>query len=221
MGFSLTAPPKEYELGDYGPSGRGPEDDGFGGGDGGNPGGLPTPADLSMIGVWVGIGAIVMFFAAVTGVWLVLKSSTNHWTATAVPSIVYLNSVLLLASSLTLEFSRGALTAGSTRRFRLWLYITLTLGVLFIAGQLFAWRDLAARGIYLATDPSSSFFFLLTALHGLHLLGGIVALTAVTFQADKIARGLRKRTFLDATALYWHFMYALWIYILLLLVVKV
>lgn len=224
MGTSLMTPAKEQEAPekDIGRSGRGPGGDEFGGGgDGWNSGGGAAPADVTLTGVWVAIVAIVMFFAALTSAWVILRGSTRHWTPTDLPPIIYFNSVLLLASSLTLEFSRGSLTAGLPRRFLLWLYLTLGLGVLFIAGQLAAWRELFSRGIYLATDPSSSFFYLLTAAHGLHLVGGIAALIAVVFQARKIAWGIRPRTLLDATVLYWHFMYGLWIYILLLLVLKV
>ncbi len=224
METSLIAPSKEQEAPekDAGWSGGGPGGDEFGGGGNGwNSGGGAAPADVALTGVWVAMVAIVMFFAALTSVWVILRGSANHWTPTDLPPIVYLNSVLLLASSLTLEFSRGSLTAGMSRRFLLWLYLTLGFGLLFIAGQLAAWRELASRGIYLATDPSSSFFYLLTAAHGLHLVGGIAALIAVAFQARKIAWGIRRRTLLDATALYWHFMYGLWVYILLLLVLKV
>ncbi|MGH9469548.1 MAG: cytochrome c oxidase subunit 3 [Terriglobia bacterium] len=214
---------KKEEAEDTGWDGRGPGpgDDGFGGGgDGGGYGGA-APSDVTLTGIWVAIIAIVMFFAALTSAWMVLKGASHHWVPTALPSIIYVNSILLLVSSLTLEFSRGSLTAGMERRFLAWLYVTLGLGAAFIAGQLVAWRDLVAKGIYLATDPSSSFFYLLTAAHGLHLLGGIVALALVVAQAPRIARGLKRRSLLDATAIYWHFMYALWVYILLLLVLKV
>ncbi len=223
MASAVLTPVKERVAPkDTGSSGHGPGDTGFGGGggDGGNSGGF-VPSDVSLTGVWVAIVAIVMFFAALTSAWMILKGTSHNWIPTTLPRIVYANSVLLLASSLTLEFSRGSLTAGLGRRFLLWLYATLALGIAFIAGQLIAWRELVARGIYLATDPSSSFFYLLTGAHGLHLLGGIVALLILVFQAPRMGQGMKRWSLLDATAIYWHFMYALWIYILLLLVLKV
>ncbi|MGH9448550.1 MAG: cytochrome c oxidase subunit 3 [Terriglobia bacterium] len=167
------------------------------------------------------IVAIAMLFAALTSVMMVRKRISADWVETALPHIVYLNSAILLVSSLTLEFSRGSLTAGLSRRFLVWLYVTLALGAAFLSGQIVAWRELAQRGLYLATDPSSSFFYLLTGIHALHLLGGLVALIVLVFHAPKIARGVRGRTLLDGTAIYWHFMYGLWVYILLLLVLKV
>jgi cytochrome c oxidase subunit 3 len=101
---------------------------------------------------------------------------------------------------------------------RKWLVATLLLGAGFLFGQFVAWRGLAARGIYLATNPSSSFFYLLTATHALHLLGGIIGLACVTaITWKKLAPG--GRTGVGVTAIYWHFMDGLWIYILLLLLI--
>lgn len=222
MGTTVLTPPPKEEL-DHGGGGGGPLNDGFGrggGGGDGDSGGGPF-ADAPVAGIWVGIAAIIMFFAALAGAWVALKRGSGHWTPTALPPIVYLDSVILLVSSLTLEFSRGCLSAGLPRRFLTWLYVTLALGVAFIAGQLLAWRELAGRGVYLATDPSAAFFYILTAAHGLHLLGGITALLVAALRGPRIARGLRSRKILDVTAIYWHFMYALWISILLLLVLQV
>lgn len=196
--------------------------DGYGGdGSGGGSWDGAAPPDISVTGMWVGIAAIVMLFAALTSVWVIRKGVSPEWIPTAIPGIIYLNSVILLVSSLTLEFARGSLTAGLSKRFLGWLYVTLALGIAFLAGQIEAWRQLVERGVYVSTDPSSSFFYLLTAAHGLHLLGGVIALLVAVIQGPKIARGLRSRKLIDITAIYWHFMYALWIYILILLVLNV
>jgi cytochrome c oxidase subunit III len=134
--------------------------------------------------------------------------------------VIYLNTLILLSSSLTLEISRRSLKAGLGGRFARWLYATVVLGVAFVACQLLVWRQLAARGVYLATNPSSSFFYLLTAAHGVHLLGGIVALFYLVFRARSIAAAPRRPVSVDLTTIYWHFMDGLWVYILLLLMVR-
>jgi cytochrome c oxidase subunit 3 len=223
MSTPVLTPHKGTETpeGDFGWSGGGGGDDGNGGGGGGwNPGGA-APVSLSLTGVKVAIVAIVMLFAALTGLMMLRKGVSQEWAETSLPNVIYLNSVILLVSSLTLEFSRASLTAGFSRRFVIWLYTTLGLGVGFIAGQITVWHDLAERGIYMASDPSSSFFYLLTGAHALHLAGGIIALVVLVIEARKIASGVKSRALLDATAIYWHFMYGLWTYILLLLVLKV
>lgn len=161
-----------------------------------------------------------MLFAALTCAMLVRAEISSAWVHTEVPSILYFNTLVLIVSSLTLELSRRSLRREEETRFLRWLYATTALGIVFIAGQLLAWRELAARGIYVTTNPSSSFFYVLTAAHGVHLLGGILALFYLVWRSRKIIRTPRKRIAVDVTAIYWHFMDGLWIYILVLLIVK-
>jgi cytochrome c oxidase subunit 3 len=98
-----------------------------------------------------------------------------------------------------------------------WLYVTLCLGMLFVAGQYVAWSQLRGEGLYLATNPSSSFFYVLTVTHALHVLGGLGGLVYVI---RKLGKASLRRSTLDAAARYWHFMDLLWLYLLLLLWVK-
>jgi cytochrome c oxidase subunit 3 len=177
----------------------------------------------------MGLAAIVMLFAAFTSALIVRKGASTDWVSTPLPSVLYLNTFILASSSVTLELSRRALRAGlegcslapaASNRFLRWLYATVVLGAAFVAGQVVAWRQLAWRGVYLATNPSSSFFYLLTAAHGVHLLGGIVALLYLVFRARKIIAATGRKVSVDLTAIYWHFMDALWIYILLLLLAR-
>jgi cytochrome c oxidase subunit 3 len=177
----------------------------------------------SSTGIWVVLFAITMMFAAFTSALIVRKGSSLDWQTFTLPSILYFNTLLLLASSVTLEVSRrrvatfmGGLKSQVESPVR-WLYITLFLGLLFVAGQYAAWSQLSAQGLYLATNPSSSFFYVLTATHALHVLGGLGGLIYVIRKLNKSA--LRRNT-LDATARYWHFMDVLWLYLILLLWIK-
>jgi len=177
----------------------------------------------SSTGIWVVLFAITMMFAAFTSALIVRKGSSLDWQSFTLPSILYFNTLLLLASSVTLEVSRrrvaafmGGLNSQVESPAR-WLYITLFLGLLFVAGQYVAWSQLSAQGLYLATNPSSSFFYVLTATHALHVLGGLGGLIYVIRKLSKSA--LRRNT-LVATARYWHFMDVLWLYLILLLWIK-
>jgi cytochrome c oxidase subunit III len=180
----------------------------------------PPPAST---GIWVALAAISMTFAALTSALIVRKGGALDWRHFELPSILYLNTVLLLASSVTLEVARRqiAIFMGGLRPNRAsparWLYVTLSLGLLFVAGQYIAWRQLRAQGLYLATNPASSFFYVFTAGHALHVLGGLGGLVRVI---RKLAKSVLRRSTFDATARYWHFMDVLWIYLLLLLWVK-
>jgi cytochrome c oxidase subunit III len=221
MGSTLLAPPKRKRPKEAANLGGG---DGFGsrgfGGGGGEPRDWSVPPRAYHTGMWMALAAITMLFAAFTSAMVVRKGLGGDWVRTGLPRILYLNTAVLLMSSLTFEWARGALRSGQDERFRSQLYVTLALGIAFIAGQLIAWRELAHRGVYLATNPSSSFFYLLTGAHGLHLLGGIVALGYLVFRARKLAESLKGRAAVDVTALYWHFMDGLWIYILIILSVR-
>ena len=99
-----------------------------------------------------------------------------------------------------------------------WLYITLGLGLLFVVGQYVAWLQLSAQGVFLATNPSSSFFYVLTAAHALHVVGGLSGMFYVIRQLHK---SVLRRSSLVAVSRYWHFMGGLWVYLLLLLWLKV
>ena len=168
--------------------------------------------DLVQLGVWMFLGTVVMLFAAFTSALVVRKGLGEGWGSTPIPRILWLNTMVLILSSLTLEFSRRALNRRLVSSFTGWLYATTALGVLFLAGQLAAWRELAARGVYLATHTSASFLYLLTAAHGVHLAGGIIALSYLVIRARAIALGGQRRTAVDVTAIYWHFMDGLWIH---------
>jgi len=223
MATILTPPrPATPERTDStGRNGNGFGGNGFGGSGGGPEShGRSIPAQTYRTGMWMALVAIVMLFAAFTSALVVRKGGASDWTSIALPRILYFNTVILMASSLMLEISKRSLASGLTRRFKNLLYGTALLGVVFIGGQLIAWSELAARGVYLSTTPSSSFFYLLTAAHALHLLGGVIALFYLVTRAPQLAVGLKKPVAVEVTALYWHFMDGLWIYLLLLLTVR-
>ncbi len=177
----------------------------------------PAPAKT---GIWVGLAAIAMTFAAFTSALVVRQGAGSDWHHLTLPRILYWNTLVLLASSVTLEISRRRVATfmggprTSDRTPSRWLYITFLLGVVFVAGQYAAWLRLRSEGLYLATNPNSSFFYLLTAIHALHVMGGLAGLTYVT---RKLHRVVLRRSTLDAFSYYWHFMGILWVYLLLLL----
>jgi len=180
----------------------------------------PPPAST---GVWVVLASIAMTFAAFTSALIVRQGGATDWRHLTLPGILYLNTVVLLLSSVALEVARrqvGAFMRGRSPQVTnpaRWLYVTLFLGLLFVAGQYVAWLQLRSRGLFLATNPNSSFFYVLTAVHALHVSGGLGGLVRVIHRLNKSV--LRKST-LDATSHYWHFMDVLWVYLLVLLRIK-
>ena len=180
----------------------------------------PPPAST---GIWVGLAAITMTFAAFTSALIVRQGSALDWRHITLPPVLYLNSLVIVASSFTLEIARrriasfmGGLHARAESPAR-WLYITLFLGLLFVAGQTFAWVQLKSQGFGLATNVSYSFFYVLTVAHALHVFGGLGGLVRAI---GKLNHSVLRRSTLDATSRYWHFMGVLWLYLLLLLWMK-
>jgi cytochrome c oxidase subunit 3 len=181
---------------------------------GGGPGFL---GDVRLFGLWAFLGTVSMLFIGFTSAYLIRRASAD-WRPLAPPWILWWNTAALLGSSVTLEAARKRLREWDLRGLFPWVAATGFLGFLFLAGQVAAWRKLAAQGVFLASNPHNSFFYVLTGLHGLHLLGGLAWFAVVLVQVRRLALtpgedGLR----LFAT--YWHFLAGLWVYLLFLLFV--
>jgi cytochrome c oxidase subunit 3 len=179
-----------------------------------------TPARYR-IGVWMAIASIVMLFTALTSAYIVRSASGNDWQPIAMPKVLWLSTLLIVISSVTMEVSRRSLKQQQDARYGRWLIITVALGLAFLGSQIIAWRQLVRQGAYLASNPFNSFFYLFTAAHGLHLLGGIMALTYLLLRTRQrrstIDGELRRVGAADSATIYWHFMDVLWVALFFLL----
>jgi cytochrome c oxidase subunit III len=192
------------------------------------------------LGVGVALTGVVMIFVSYSSAYVVRqglptldpRSGTlvRDWLPLQLPNFLLVNTLVLVISTLTMELARRQAVrlgvaaeissgpAGRTETDKMpWLALTAILGLGFLAGQWLVWRELAARGFYVATSPSSSFFYLLTGMHGIHLFGGIIALLAASAASLSHKSAASTAVVVDATAWYWHFMTVLWVYILCLL----
>jgi cytochrome c oxidase subunit 3 len=188
------------------------------------------------LGLVVGLTGILMVFASLTSAYIVRQGlptfdpGTNtmvyDWLPVRLPGILFLNTCVLLISSVTMELARrtalarvsvipGVSLGAEVRIF--WLSLTLLLGLSFLCGQWVAWRQLTAVGLDITSAPSSSFVYLLTGMHGVHLLGGILALLFAGGAAALRKSAESRAVVLDVTGWYWHSMALLWVYILCLL----
>lgn len=173
------------------------------------------------IGMWVAMASIVMLFVSLTSAYVLRQSrglsEAHDWFPLHMPRVLWLTTGLLLASSVTIELARRALRHSRYGAFRLLISLTGLLGLGFLAGQLRAWLVLVAQGVYVYSHPHSSFFYILTSLHAIHLFGGLIALLIVAVAALRLRITRSKRNAVDVTVLYWHFMDVLWIYLFVLL----
>jgi cytochrome c oxidase subunit 3 len=218
---------------------------GGGGGDNSHDSNLPNyGARLrrARLGLICGIATVSMVFISLTSAYVVRQglptfdgatnSYVRDWGQVQLPWLLLaINTALLLVSSLTMEFARRdikrraalaplqtmpGISLGEDKSFP-WLGATVLLGFAFLVGQWLAWGELKARGFFVDTNPNSSFVYLLTAAHAVHLAGGIIALiwASVTSLLARPVEG--RRIVVDVTAWYWHFMAVLWIYVFALL----
>jgi cytochrome c oxidase subunit 3 len=166
-------------------------------------------------GIALGIVSVLMFFMALASAYLVRRGSAD-WVPVRVPMLMWFNTAVLLVSSGTIEMARKRLGLLDVVGFtRLW-GLTTVLGVVFLIGQVVAWRQLVGEGIYLASNPASSFFYIFTGAHALHVIGGVGALLYVAgrnFERAQVTRVVAA----EVASYYWHFMDALWLFLLALL----
>jgi cytochrome c oxidase subunit 3 len=182
----------------------------------------PFDSEAPSTGAWVGLAAITMTFAAFTSAMVVRQGSANDWRHFPFPTILYINTLTLILSSVTLQIARRRFVltdqAATSANPAMNLYGTLVLGCAFVVGQYMAWHELRSEGVYLSSAPSSSFFYVFTVLHALHVIGGLLGLLYVI---SKLRRGVLRRSTLNAASRYWHFMAILWLYLLLLLWMRI
>ena len=193
------------------------------GGDGGDDGDdgkrrrkeSPSPRRFSTA-ITIGMISILMFFMALASAFLVLRHSSEEWVTVHLPWILWVNTLILLGSSFTLERARSRLSLRDMLGFRKLWFATTLMGFVFVGGQLVAWRQLVAQGVYIASNQGSSFFYIFTGAHAIHLLGGVATLLFVAlhnFEKSQISVSAAA----EITSYYWHFMDGLWIFLFVLL----
>ncbi|HYL76861.1 MAG TPA: heme-copper oxidase subunit III [Bryobacteraceae bacterium] len=208
---------EELKLAD--PPGGGPRDPdedhrgGDGGGDDGRSRHIPGAGLLAMRFVLV---SITTLFVTIGIAYFTRSRSPINWQHIAVPPLLWLSTAIILSSSWTLETARASFQRRNSERYVRWLEITAGIGLAFLTSQLFALRELVAQGIYLQHNPHSSLFYVVTGIHGIHLLGGIGALCYLLLRASIRPESVlldytRQNSRATVTALYWHFLTVLWL----------
>jgi cytochrome c oxidase subunit 3 len=165
--------------------------------------------------MWVAIGSIVMMFAGLTSAYIVKKNQGN-WLAIELPVIFWYSTAVIVASSITMYLATISIKAGKTAFYKTLITITAILGVIFVSLQWDGFKDLELRGIALIgpqSNSASSFLFVITGLHMLHVLGGVIALIIMFFRSFWLQNGQTNPVPVQIVATYWHFVDILWIYL--------
>ena len=213
--------------------GGGASNGGNDGGGGGNNGGddsfhnPPTEAyeksfSKSKIFTWFLLIVVLMTFGGLIGAYIVI--STNgvlEWRPFNLPLQVYFSTAIILISSLTYTIAQRGIKFNEHQKGKNWLLATTVLGAMFVSSQILAWFALVNRGFYMQSNPYAAFFYIMTALHAVHVIGGIIALGYIvlrSWQPSEVESEIEKRREISgAVGWYWHFMGGLWLVLLFLL----
>jgi len=165
--------------------------------------------------LWVAIGSILMMFAGLTSAYIVKRSQAS-WLMIEIPTLFWYSTATILASSVTVQLALKALKKREMINYERLLLVTAVLGVLFIVLQVAGFRQFAAQDIRLVgagSNASYSFLLAISGLHGIHVLGGVVALVVIAIRALNSSTRSYSSVPLEIAATYWHFVDALWIYL--------
>lgn len=177
----------------------------------------PTPSGPYPMGLMSLLATVTMLFAAFTAAILVRRTGID-WQRIELPFVVWVNTGVLVLSSVWVERARGSIKRDLTRRAVAQLQGAAVLGTLFLAGQLVAWYALLRQGVFLPTNPHASFFYMLSAVHGAHVLGGVGALAWTLRRARQGSYAPKRYVGLAHAATYWHFVGIVWLYLMALLI---
>ncbi len=181
-----------------------------------------NPNEKFRVGMWFLLLVVLMTFGGLIGAYIVISTKGEmEWKPFDLPLQVWVSTVLIFASSVTYQISKNALSAENQTKAKNWLLATTILGGMFISSQILAWFDLVQRGVYMASNPYAGFFYILTAVHALHVFGGILVLGYIllrtwnqTFSREELDK---RQAISNSVGLYWHFMDGLWIVLFVLL----
>ncbi|MEO7524222.1 MAG: cytochrome c oxidase subunit 3 [Ferruginibacter sp.] len=166
--------------------------------------------------LWVGIGSILMMFAGLTSAYIVKRNQVN-WVTFDLPAAFWYSTAVIILSSATLYMASRAFKERAMSRYRSLMTGTLILGVLFIVLQIIGFNQLWHVGVTLTGNVSYSFLYIIVGLHGLHVVGGIIALIVMSLKAFSIKTRNYSIVPVDLISTYWHFVGILWIYLLIFL----
>lgn len=168
--------------------------------------------------LWIAMASIIMMFAGLTSAYIV-KSNAPNWETIDTPTLFIFSTVALLASSITMQLALRAFKQRSMRRYRILIMVTAILGILFVLFQYFGFRWMWAHGVnFRGAAGQGQFLYVIAGLHALHVVGGVLALTIMAMRAYFSNRRNYNSIPVEVAATYWHFVDALWLYLLVFFV---
>lgn len=169
-----------------------------------------SPATAAKVGLGIFLAVVGALFTLLVSAYLTRLSGSDWWSI-PIPRVLWVNTATLAASSVALQWAKTEARLDRGDVLNTALAVAFVLAVLFLGGQVLAWRQLVSAGYVLADNPSNSFFYMITGLHGLHILGGLFVLGRTTIRARTSRVRAKVSLSVDLCAIYWHFMLVVWL----------
>jgi cytochrome c oxidase subunit 3 len=179
----------------------------------------PLSMNPKKFALWLFMVSVVMIFAALTSAYIVRQAEGN-WLIFELPSLFWVNTIIIVISSITMHWAYMAAKRDSTETVKLAILLTTILGIAFLVGQFLAWGDLVSNSVYFVGNPSGSFVYVLSGLHGVHIVGGVVFLLIVLRAAFTLKIHSKNLSLIEMCATYWHFLDGLWLYLFIFLLLN-
>lgn len=178
--------------------------------------------DKYRVGMGLILLVVLMTFGGLIGAYVVIATNKAlEWRPFSLPFQTWISTALIIVSSIDYELAKKHLLAGNQAKARKWFFITGILSAVFIASQFLAWLNLVNEGYYATGNPYAGFFYILTAVHAVHVLGGIISLIFIVLKTqiatDDLEELSKRQWFARVVGWYWHFMGVLWLILFLLL----
>ncbi len=169
----------------------------------------------------IGCASIMMMFAAFTSAYMVRRAAGN-WLEFRLPTIFFINTLVILLSSASLHSSYTFFTKGKEQLYKGLLVLSFLLGIAFLCFQYQGWLDMMAIGVELTGNPSGSFIYVISGVHGAHILGGLAGMTIALVQAFSLKYRVtpKRKLRFELLLIYWHFVDFLWLYLLIFFVIQ-
>ncbi|MEQ8926668.1 MAG: cytochrome c oxidase subunit 3 [Fulvivirga sp.] len=179
----------------------------------------PLSMHPKKFGMWLFMITVVMIFASLTSAYIVRQAEGN-WVVFELPTLLWISSAIILVSSATMHWTYLSAKSDDLEKVKVGIGITFALGLMFLVAQVYAWGDLVEQNVFFVGNPSGSFLYVLTGLHGLHLVSGIIFLIIVLISTFKYRVHSKNLAQIQMCSTYWHFLGGLWIYLFVFLLLN-
>ena len=176
----------------------------------------PLAMNPKKFGMWLFIGSVVMLFASLTSAYIVRQAEGN-WLFFELPGILTISTGVILLSSVTMQLAFWEAKKDNLQRVKALVTITTVLGVAFLVLQFYGWKALVAAQVYLVGNPSGSFLYVITGLHGFHIISAIIFLLLVLVSTFRFKVHSKNLLQIEMCTTYWHFLGGLWLYLFVFL----